>query len=122
MKTQRKQQIRTLELALDVDLFAAGVLRLAVAEDPVQGLVVVTQVVAATDVPPVESPGLVGLNRLLGVVDVADDAHGLGGLFEGDVLDVGIGRGKERKGDVGGGVDGERHGLGDTAGRRATWI
>lgn len=111
--------ITVLELALDVDLLAARVLRLAIAVDPAEGLVGVARVVGAADVPAVEGPATGDLDRLLGVVDVADDTHGLGLLVKGNVLHGRVARHEEGKGNIGGRVAAEGHG--GRGGSLATW-
>jgi hypothetical protein len=110
-----RRAITVLELALDVDLLAAGVLRLVLAVDPAERLVGVARVVGAADVPAVEGPGTGVLNGLLGVVDVAEDTQGSGLFVESNVLGGRVAGHEEGDGDVGGGFNAEGHGGGDGA-------
>lgn len=104
------------ELALDLDLDAAGVLRLgaAIAHDPAQGSVPVARVVGLADVPILESLDCVGSGGVSSVVEEAQ--YGNLTLFvKGDVLDT-VARLEQRQGDIGGWIAVEVHGLGDEGG------
>lgn len=92
-----------------VDLDAAGVLRLLVAQDPVDGVVGVAAVVASAGIPTVVYLVVVKVGRVLRVVDILNHNKQVV-IAKGKSLAF-MARGEDWMGQVGGRVEGEHEGL-----------